>query len=54
MFYGDPSGGMIFQILAPLLAVLWGMWIVFANRVRRFAEGVLARLRGKQPEPPVA
>jgi hypothetical protein len=53
MFYGDPSGGTLFQILAPLLALVWGMWLVFANRMRRMALSLLARLRHKPPEQPV-
>lgn len=43
--YGDPSGGLLFQMLTPLAALLWGAWLIFANSVRkRF--GVIARRLG--------
>ena len=44
--YGDPSGGMLFQLLMPLLAAIWGMWMIFANRVRRRARILLRKMRG--------
>jgi hypothetical protein len=43
--YGDPSGGMLFQILTPILAMLWGAWMIFANRVRRGAANFIRKFR---------
>src|SRR4030095_5346833 len=44
--YGDPTGGALFQILGPLLAVLWGAWMIFANGVRKRVGNLVRRLRG--------
>jgi len=44
--YGDPSGGLLFQVLMPTLAAIWGMWMVFANSIRRRLGNMLRRLRG--------
>jgi len=44
--YGDPSGGLLFQVLMPTLAAIWGMWMVFANSIRRRVGNLLRRLRG--------
>jgi hypothetical protein len=33
--YDDPSGGALFQILTPVLAAIWGMWLIFANNTRQ-------------------
>jgi hypothetical protein len=44
--YGDPSGGLFFQILMPTLAAIWGMWMVFANSIRRRFANLLRKLRG--------
>lgn len=44
--YGDPSGGALFQLLLPALAVIWGMWMTFANRIRRYVRILLLKLRG--------
>lgn len=52
--YGDPSGGALFQILMPMLAAIWGMWMVFANRIRRGMINFVRRLRGSQPDEPAA
>jgi hypothetical protein len=35
--YGDPTGGALFQVLLPALAVFWGMLLIFANKLRRGA-----------------
>ncbi len=48
--YGDPSGGALFQILMPVLAALWGMWLIFANNIRRRGSNLLRRWRGKLGE----
>jgi hypothetical protein len=45
--YGDPSGGALFQILMPVLAALWGMWLIFANNIRRRGSNLLRKWRGK-------
>jgi hypothetical protein len=45
--YGDPSGGVLFQILMPVLAALWGMWLIFANNIRRRSSNLLRKWRGK-------
>jgi hypothetical protein len=44
--YGDPSGGLLFQVLMPTLAAIWGMWMVFANSIRRRLGNLVRRLRG--------
>lgn len=41
--YGDPSGGLLFQVLTPLLAVLWGGWLILAGRVRKGVSKLLSR-----------
>jgi len=41
--YGDPSGGMLFQILTPLAAMLWGAWLIFAGHVRRRLDKIFGR-----------
>jgi hypothetical protein len=33
--YADPSGGALFQVLMPILAAMWAMWMIVANRIRR-------------------
>ena len=50
--YGDPSGGALFQILMPMLAAIWGMWMIFANNLRRRARSLLQKMRGTQPSEP--
>jgi hypothetical protein len=47
--YGDPSGGALFQILMPVLAAVWGVWLIFANSIRRRGANLLRKWRG-QPE----
>jgi len=56
--YGDPTGGQLFQILAPLLAVIWGAWLIFANNVRkrvgslfRWITGAKAPAEAIEPDP---
>jgi hypothetical protein len=48
--YGDPTGGALFQILLPVLAAIWGMWLIFANNIRRRASNLLRKLRGTSPD----
>jgi hypothetical protein len=48
--YGDPTGGAIFQILMPILAAVWGMWLIFANKIRRWGSNLLRKWRGKPEE----
>jgi hypothetical protein len=48
--YGDPSGGTLFQVLMPALAAIWGMWMIFANSIRRRAANLLRKLRGSSPD----
>jgi hypothetical protein len=52
--YGDPSGGLLFQTLTPLLAILWGAWMIFANRVRQGVRKAIVRIRGVAPADPSA
>jgi hypothetical protein len=52
--YGDPSGGTLFQLLMPALAGLWAMWMIFANAVRKRLSLLYRRLRGAEPEEPMA
>jgi hypothetical protein len=51
--YGDPSGGVLFQILMPMLAGIWATWMIFANRLRRVLGGIMRKLRGTVPDEPV-
>jgi hypothetical protein len=44
--YGDPTGGTLFQVLLPALAAIWGMWLIFANKVRRGVRTLLRKMRG--------
>jgi hypothetical protein len=44
--YADPSGGGLFQILMPLLAMIWGTWMILANKIRRGMVKLFNRLRG--------
>lgn len=48
--YADPSGGTLFQILMPLLAMIWGTWIILANKIRRGLMKLFNRLRGTEPD----
>jgi hypothetical protein len=43
--YGDPTGGSLFQFLLPMLAALWAMFLIFANRIRRAIVGFMGKLR---------
>jgi hypothetical protein len=52
--YGDPSGGTLFQALMPMLAAIWAMWMIFANRVRRVVVGFLRKVGGSEPDQPSA
>jgi len=52
--YGDPTGGVLFRSLAPMLALLWGMWMILANTVRRWAANVVRKLRGIDPDEPTS
>jgi len=52
--YGDPSGGTLFQVLMPMLAGLWAMWMIFANRVRKGLSLFYRKLRRTEPEEPTA
>jgi hypothetical protein len=49
--YGDPTGGAIFQILGPILALAWGAWMIFANGVRRRVSNLIHKMRGTKPSP---
>lgn len=48
--YGDPTGGTLFSVLLPMLAAVWAMFLIFANRIRRGISGMFAKLRGSKPE----
>lgn len=52
--YVDPSGGMLFQILMPMLAALWGAWIIFAQRIRRGMSSMIRKLRGMEDQGPAS
>jgi len=43
--YGDPSGGFLFQTLTPLVALLWGTWLIFAGGVRKRLVKIVRRIR---------
>jgi hypothetical protein len=44
--YGDPTGGTLFQLLLPALATIWGMWLIFANKIRRGLRMMFRKMRG--------
>lgn len=46
--YGDPTGGMLFQMLTPILAMLWGLWMVFANAIRRGTANFVRKFRNEE------
>ena len=48
--YGDPSGGMLFQVLTPLAAVLWGGWLIFAGGVRKRLGKLFRKFRSDTPD----
>lgn len=48
--YGDPTGGTFFSVLLPMLAAVWAMFLIFANRIRRGISGWFGKLRGSKPE----
>jgi hypothetical protein len=48
--YGDPTGGTLFSVLLPMLAAVWAMFLIFANRIRRGISGLLSKLRGSKPQ----
>lgn len=50
--YGDPTGGTLFSVLLPMLAAVWAMFLIFANRIRRGISGLFDKLRGSKPEEP--
>lgn len=52
--YGDPTGGVLFRSLAPMLALLWGVWMILANTIRRWIYNVARRLRGVEPDEPTS
>jgi hypothetical protein len=52
--YGDPSGGALFQILAPIVALVWGAWMIFANKVYLHTRKFVRRIRGIKEEGPEA
>jgi len=47
--YGDPSGGFLFQVLTPILALLWGVWLAFAHSIHKVVSRLVSRLRGTEP-----
>jgi len=47
--YGDPSGGFLFQVLTPILALLWGVWLAFAHSIHKVMSRLVNRLRGTEP-----
>jgi hypothetical protein len=48
--YGDPTGGMLFQVLTPILAMIWGLWMILANSIRRGTGKLVRRFRNLKPD----
>lgn len=44
--YGDPSGGFLFQVITPLVALLWGAWLAFAHNIHKKMSRIISRWRG--------
>jgi hypothetical protein len=47
--YGDPTGGTLFSVLLPMLAAVWAMFLIFANRIRRGISGLFSKFRRSKP-----
>lgn len=52
--YGDPTGGMLFRTLGPMLAMLWGLWLILANSIRRRIADLVRKFRGVEPDDPTS
>ncbi len=52
--YGDPTGGSLLPFLFSMVAAIWAMFLIFANRIRRTLAAFMAKLRGSKPEEPAA
>ena len=52
--YGDPTGGMLFRTLGPMLAMFWGLWMILANGIRRRIAGVVRKFRDVKPDEPTS
>ncbi|HEY7095619.1 MAG TPA: hypothetical protein VH437_02765 [Terriglobales bacterium] len=52
--YVDPSGGMLFQVLMPMLAAIWGAWMIFAQRIRKRVGNLFRKRREMEPQDPAA
>ena len=53
--YIDPNtGGMLFQVLATLLAVFSGVALLFSGKIRGFFARLRRSARGAEPEQPAA
>jgi|HubBroStandDraft_1064217.scaffolds.fasta_scaffold00857_9 hypothetical protein len=48
--YGDPTGGMLFQMLTPILAMIWGLWMILANSIRRGTAKLVRKFRSVEPD----
>ncbi|MGA8868474.1 MAG: hypothetical protein WB510_15980 [Candidatus Sulfotelmatobacter sp.] len=52
--YADPTSISFLQILFPMLAAVWAMFLIFAKRIRTAVTGFVRRLSGSKPDEPVA
>lgn len=52
--YGDPTGGLLFQVLMPMLAGIWATWLILAKRLRRGVANLIRKLRGSEGDEPIA
>jgi len=50
--YGDPTGGTLFQLIAPMIAVIWGIWTIGVNIIRRHLDNLLRKVRGMPTNEP--
>jgi len=50
--YGDPTGGALFQVLLPILAAVWGMWLIFARKLRNGLGKIVRKLSGRPSQDP--
>lgn len=48
--YGDPTGGMLFQMLTPILAMIWGLWMILAKSIRRGTANFVRKFRNVKPD----
>ena len=52
--YADPTSVSFLQILFPMLAAVWAMFLIFAKRIRTAVAGFVRKLSGSKTDEPAA